>query len=105
MNKEDLLKQSQELEQTLETQLQLFRHDSQTFIKVGGLALAGGILAVYSFKLLGGKRKKKSSKRKKKKYSFFGNLKSRLFWMLFDIGKAKLIENFMAKVVNDDKSK
>jgi hypothetical protein len=105
MKKEDLLKQSQELEQTLEKQLQLFRHDSQVYVKVGGLALLGGILAVYTFKNLGGKSKKKSGKGKKKKYSFFGTLRKRLFWMLFDIGKARLIENFVAKVVNEDEPK
>jgi hypothetical protein len=105
MKKEDLLKQSQELEQTLEKQLQLFRHDSQVYVKAGGLALLGGILAVYSVKNLGGKSKRKSAKGKKKKYSFFGNIRSRLFWMLFDIGKAKLFEKLMAKVVNEDESK
>jgi len=109
MMKEDLLKQSQELEQTLEKQLQFFKQDSQVYLKVGGLAILGSILAVYSVQHLRGKNKKKVSKKKKgsknKGYSFFGNLSSRLFWMLIDIGKARLMDNLMAKVGTEDESK
>ncbi|EPR67185.1 hypothetical protein ADICYQ_3740 [Cyclobacterium qasimii M12-11B] len=63
--KEDLLKQSKELEQTLEKQLQFLKQDSQVYLKVGGLAILGGILAVYSVNHLRGKNKKKVSKKKK----------------------------------------
>ena len=106
MMKEDLLKQSKELEQTLEKQLQVLKQDSQVYLKVGGLAILGGILAVYSVNRLRGKTKKKGFKKKKhikkKGYSFFGNLRSRLFWMLVTVGKAKLMENLMARVVTED---
>jgi len=104
MMKEDLLKQSQELEQTLEKQLQFFKQDSQVYLKVGGLAILGGILAVYSVQHLKGKNKKKVSK-KKKGYSFFRSLRSRLFWMLIGVGKARLMENLMAKVDKEDEPK
>ncbi|GEO21536.1 hypothetical protein [Cyclobacterium qasimii] len=108
MMKEDLLKQSKELEQTLEKQLQFLKQDSQVYLKVGGLAILGGILAVYSVNHLRGKNKKKVSKKKKgvkkKGYSFFGNLRSRLFWMLVTVGKAKLMETLMARVVTEDEA-
>ncbi|MDO6439818.1 hypothetical protein Q4534_20495 [Cyclobacterium sp. 1_MG-2023] len=107
MMKEELLKQSEELEQTLEKQLQLFKQDSQVYLKVGGLAILGGVLAVYTVNQFGGKGKKKVSKKKKpgkKPYSFFGNLRSRLFWMLVGVGKAKLMEVVMAKVGNEEES-
>ncbi|GAB3008086.1 hypothetical protein GCM10027284_28090 [Cyclobacterium sediminis] len=105
--KEELLKQSEELEQTLEKQLQLFKQDSQVYLKVGGLAIIGGVLAVYTVNQLGGKRKKKVAKKKKKgkkPYSFLGNLRSRLFWMLVGVGKAKLMEVVMAQVGNEEES-
>lgn len=105
--KEELLKQSEELEQTLEKQLQLFKQDSQDYLKVGGLAILGGVLAVYAVNRLGGKGKKKVAKKKKqgkKPYSFFGNLRSRLFWILVGIGKAKLMEVVMAKVGDEGES-
>lgn len=107
--KEDLLKQSKELEQTLEKQLEFLKQDSQVYLKVGGLALLGGVLAVYSIQQLKGKNKKKSLKKKKsakkKGYSFFGTLRSRLFWMLIDIGKARFMNNLMAKVDPGDEPK
>ena len=107
--KEDLLKQSKELEQTLEKQLQFLKQDSQVYLKVGGLALLGGVLAVYSIQHLKGKNKKKPLKKKKgakkKGYSFFGTLRSRLFWMLIDIGKARFMNNLMSKVDQEDEPK
>jgi hypothetical protein len=107
MMKEELLKQSEELEQTLEKQLQLFKQDSQVYLKVGGLAIIGGVLAVYTVNKLSGKDKKKVAKKKKqskKPYSFIGNLRNRLFWMLVGVGKAKLMEVVMAKVGNEEES-
>ena len=50
---------------------------------------------------------KKVAKKKtqgKKPYSFFGNLRSRLFWILVGIGKAKLMEVVMAKVGDEGES-
>lgn len=69
MMKEELLKQSEELEQTLEKQLQLFKQDSQVYLKVGGLAILGGVLAVYTVNQFGGKGKKKVAKRKNQERS------------------------------------
>lgn len=109
MIKEELLKQSEELEQTLEKQLQLLKQDSQSYLKVGGLAILGGVLAVYTVRQLGGKSKKKKSKKKKKSgkksFSILGNLRSRLFWLLIGLGKARLMKELMAKVGNGEDSK
>jgi hypothetical protein len=56
--KNDLEKKSEELEQTLTKQLQLFREDSKDWARVGGLVLAGGLL---TFAIVHAIRKKKSS--------------------------------------------
>lgn len=45
MNKEELSKKSEELEQTLGKQLEFLKNDSKDWVKIGGLALAGGLLA------------------------------------------------------------
>lgn len=108
---EDALKrQSEELEQTLQKQLELLKQDSQVYVKVAGIALLGGLLAVGSVKLLtrSSKRdehKKRSKKKKKRGYSFFRNIRNRLFWMAFDYGKARLVENFVANMGKEDESK
>ncbi|WP_162343403.1 hypothetical protein [Cyclobacterium salsum] len=107
---EALKRQSEELEQTLQKQLELLKQDSQVYVKVAGIALLGGLLAVGSVKLLSrsGKRdehKEKIKKKKKRGYSFFRNIRNRLFWMAFDYGKARLIENFVANMGKEDESK
>lgn len=56
MNSKDLEKKSEELEQTLGKQLEFLRNDSKDWIKVGGLALAGGLLA---FAIVNRKKNKK----------------------------------------------
>ncbi len=56
MSKE-LNKKSEELEQTLAKQLELLKKDSENWVKIGGLVLAGGLL---TFALV-----KKSTKKRK----------------------------------------
>ncbi|MEX2567613.1 MAG: hypothetical protein WD431_16830 [Cyclobacteriaceae bacterium] len=103
-----LEKEYEELEQTLQKQLGLLKEDSQIYVKVGGIALLGGLIAVGLIKLFRSKKskkpkkaltkkKKQKNKAKKKKYSFFGNIRNRLFWMAMDFGKARLMDMLIAK--------
>ena len=45
MNK-DLKNKEKELEQTLARQLELFKAESEDWIKIGGIAIAGGLIAL-----------------------------------------------------------
>jgi len=56
MNKNELVKKSEELEQTLGKQLEFLKSDSKDWFKIGGLALAGGLLA---FAIVNRKKNKK----------------------------------------------
>lgn len=108
---ESLIKQSEELEQTLHQQLELLKQDSKGYLKVGGMAILVGLAAVGAVKLISpGKQEIKPAvnkisknkdkikhKVKKKKYSVFGNIKNRLFWMLMDYGKGQFMEMLVRK--------
>lgn len=54
--KKELENKAEELEQTLAKQLELLRKDSGDWIKIGGIALAGGLIAFAILKV--NKRKK-----------------------------------------------
>ncbi len=99
---QELKRQAEELEQTLQKQMELFKEDSQVYLKVGGIALLGGLLAVGSMRLLSGKSNKEAKNdkqgKKKKGYSFFRTIRNRLLWMAFDYGKARLVEKLVANV-------
>jgi len=56
MNKE-LENKAEELEQTLAKQLELLKKDSQDWVKIGGIALAGALIA---FSILKVKKRKKN---------------------------------------------
>lgn len=107
---QELKRQAEELEQTLQKQLELFKEDSQVYVKVGGIALLGGLLAVGSMRLLSGKSSKeakndkqgKKKGKKKRGYSFFRTIRNRLLWMAFDYGKARLVEKLVANVAKGD---
>lgn len=57
--KNDLAKKEEELEQILTQQLSLLKHDSLDWLKVGGLALAGGLL---TYAIIQRKSRKKERK-------------------------------------------
>ncbi len=108
---ESLIKQSEELEQTLQQQLELLKQDSKGYLKVGGMAILVGLAAVGAVKLffpgkqkikpaldkISKKKDKVKHKVKKKKFSIFGNIKNRLFWMLMDYGKGQFMEMLIRK--------
>lgn len=54
--KKELENKAEELEQTLAKQLELLKKDSGDWIKIGGIALAGGLIALAVLKI--NKRKK-----------------------------------------------
>ncbi|WP_291784780.1 hypothetical protein [Cecembia sp.] len=57
-----LKKKAKELEQTLEMQLSLAKKESEDWVKIGGVVLAGGALAILAVRLLSGKKNKKTEK-------------------------------------------
>ncbi|MEX0882470.1 MAG: hypothetical protein WDZ72_03245, partial [Cyclobacteriaceae bacterium] len=62
-----LEKEYEELEQTLQKQLGLLKEDSQIYVKVGGIALLGGLISVGLIKLFRSKKSKKPKKALNKK--------------------------------------
>ncbi|MCH6200117.1 hypothetical protein MMU07_11025 [Aquiflexum sp. LQ15W] len=60
--KNDLNKKAEELEQTLQMQLDLAKKESEEWIKVGGVVLAGALITFATIKLLGRKKNKKTQK-------------------------------------------
>jgi hypothetical protein len=60
--KEDLLKKSEELEETLQAQLNLMKSDSKEWLKVGAGIVAGGLLAYGLANLIYGKKNNKNKK-------------------------------------------
>ena len=54
---EELENKAEELEQTLAKQLELFKKDSEDWVKIGGIALAGALVA---FAILKVKKRKKN---------------------------------------------
>ncbi|SHM39904.1 hypothetical protein SAMN04488057_101323 [Cyclobacterium lianum] len=104
---EALKRQSEELEQTLRQQLGLLKQDSGVYLKVGGIALISGLLAVGATRIISGRNKsKKPGKRlkgkKKQKYSILRNIRNRFFWMAVDYGKSRLLEQLVAKASKED---
>lgn len=58
--RKDLEKQAEELEQTLQKQLELAKKDSEDWLKVGGVVLVGGIVAYSIVRLSQGAKPNKS---------------------------------------------
>jgi hypothetical protein len=101
MNLFDLERQSEELEQTLHKQLQLVKNDSGIFLKIAGIALVSGLATTAAYRLTRSgseAKRKKKKKAKKQSYSFWGNLRSRLFWLALDVGKQALIRNVQERL-------
>ncbi|WP_114747845.1 hypothetical protein [Pleomorphovibrio marinus] len=105
MDQIELHKQSQELEQTLQKQMELLKKDSDVYLKVAGAALAAGILGYGFVKLTGKsapekpkKKKKKKKKKGKKGFSIWGNIRERLFWVIMDFLKKRFLAYMSMKM-------
>jgi hypothetical protein len=105
MNEVDLKKRAEELEQTLQLQLAQLKKDSETWLKVGGAAVALALLVSAVAKNSKRKKDERSQRlaevlhepvhriqKKAKASSFFPPFKKRLFMALLSLGQTKLME-------------
>ena len=121
MNQE-LENKAEELEQTLAKQLELLKRDSEDWIKIGGIALAGGLIAMAILKTK--KRKKNKStekalallekeglltdeikerlKHKPKSSGFFPTLGQRLMVLGLAYAKEKYLPNLFSTGSEED---
>lgn len=104
MNEVDLKRRAEELEQTLQLQLAQLKKDSETWLKVGGAALAVAVLTITITNRRRNKKRKMSRHlkqavqepvhqiaKKTMNSSFFPPIKKRLFMALLSLGQAKLM--------------
>ena len=104
----DLERQSEELEQTLKKQLQVAKSDSGIYLKIAGIALVSGLATYSAYRLTREKssaKKLKNKTQKRKGYSFFSNVKTRLFWMVLDYGKRIFIQKIGEKMQSESEKK
>lgn len=108
MKEIELRKKSEELERTLQLQWNQLKKDSEVWVKVGGAALALGLISYTVVKASSKKKHKKQlasgkvdqeeirevyrRKRGSKKPSFFSSLRNRLFLTLLSYGKARFMD-------------
>jgi len=123
MSKE-LENQAEELEQTLQKQLDLLKKDSEDWVKVGGAVVAGGLLAYAIVKLAKGKKTKKNLKalevleregllteelEKKitqpKKSTFWPSLSQRLLILGLALAKEKYFKDLFTSPKSDEEQK
>ncbi|GAB3653522.1 hypothetical protein GCM10028791_23700 [Echinicola sediminis] len=121
VNKE-LRQQEADLEKQLEQQLGVFKKESDTWVKIGGAALAGGLLSYGIARVARGKKDKKLKKAireleqegkidqslykkntKKHKSSLMGSFGKRLLMVLFSLGQAKLIDELQKRALHVNK--
>lgn len=62
MKNNELKKKAEELEQTLEMQLNLAKRETSDYLKIGGAVVAGGLVAFTLVKLIQNKQHKKTAK-------------------------------------------
>ncbi|WP_209331022.1 hypothetical protein [Lunatimonas salinarum] len=97
----DLERESEELEQTLQKQLELVKKDSGVYLQVAGIALISGLVTAAAYRLIRTEptsKSKKPKKAKKNRNTFWSNLRNRVFWLALDIGKQALIRRVQEKM-------
>ncbi|SFO27189.1 hypothetical protein SAMN04488519_10552 [Algoriphagus ornithinivorans] len=118
----ELEKQAEELEQTLQKQLDLLKRDSEDWLKVGGAVLAGGLLAYAIVKATRKKKNKKTQRAlevlereglldkdleekltKPKKSSFWPSMSQRLLILGLALAKEKYFKDLFTKEKADGK--
>lgn len=121
MNK-DLKKKEEELEQSLARQLELFKAESGDWLKVGGVVLAGGLIAFAIFKTRSNRKDRKIeeallvleregllSKEIEKKLTegststFWPNISQRLLILGLSFAKEKFLPNLFGAHPEDAK--
>jgi|SRR5690606_20033112 len=109
MNEVELKKKAEQLEKTLQLQINQLKKDSEIWVKIGGALLLTGLIS-YTFTRKRRKKKNqrnlnldvigedvklgKTKRRARKSSSFFPPLKKRLLLSLLSFGQAKLAEEF-----------
>ncbi|NVJ86562.1 MAG: hypothetical protein HWE15_09680 [Algoriphagus sp.] len=112
--KKELENQAEELEQTLQKQLDLLKKDSEDWLKVGGAVLAGGLLAYTLVKASKRKKNRKTAKAlevlereglldkeleeklsKTQKSTFWPSLGQRLLLVGFALAQEKLLKKLI----------
>ncbi|WP_026955891.1 hypothetical protein [Algoriphagus vanfongensis] len=121
MSKE-LENQAEELEQTLQKQLDLLKRDSEDWVKVGGAVLVGGLLA-YSIVKIGRRKKDRKSQKalevleregllteeleerltKKRKSTFWPSMSQRLLILGLALAKERYFKNLLVSEEPDEK--
>ncbi len=104
----DLERQSEELEQTLNKQLELVKKDSGIYLKIAGIVLVSGLATYSAYRLTRSKSSPKKLKKKIKKrkgYSFLSNLGQRFFWLAMDYGKNLFIQKMGEKMQAESEKK
>ncbi len=122
MSKE-LETKAEELEQTLQKQLDLLKKDSEDWVKVGGAVLVGGLLAFSIVKLSKKRKDKKTDKAlevlereglldkeleekitQPKRSTFWPGLGQRLLILGIAFAKEKYLKNLLELTSEDDQS-
>jgi hypothetical protein len=119
MKGNDLEKRGEELERTLELQIQQLKKDSGVWLKVGGAIMVMGLLSFAVTRAVRGQktkqkvklervepeeiRKKRQRKRPSRRSSFFSSLKKRLFLTLLSYGEVKLMDELKKRTGQNEK--
>jgi hypothetical protein len=116
----DLERKSEELEQTLAKQLELFKKDSEEWLKLGAVAAAGALVTYGIFKLTSKKKAKTTDKAlevleregllnheikerltKSEKSTFWPNLTQRLVILGLALAKDRIYDSLFSPAVEE----
>ncbi|MEB2778787.1 hypothetical protein [Algoriphagus persicinus] len=119
----DLKKKEEELEQTLARQLELFKAESSDWLKVGGVVLVGGLIALAIFKTRSKRKDRKTEEALEvlereglltkeiekrltegSKSTFWPSIGQRLFILGLAFAKDKFLPNLFAAQPEDAKA-